>query len=679
MTDHRRAEKSKGATTLSRTASSPLRLATALGVLALAGTALAAPTIDAWDLQKTQRQERVRVRWSEPGAVELHEFPSARQVVVRLPEAAVAGDGIGALDLTSSDLVRNARVQSVTLADGRPGVQITFTLREWCRPVINTTPRWLTISLDAAAAQPTPDVSTPRAAAHQRILLSNADIDALLAGDFGAPDAPALGAGQGPATALPSFYVPPDLTEDERRAQTTGIADLGMLATTELLNRSVDIDFKDAELQNIIRSIASKLRLNIIMTPGQVRGNVTVSLVNVRLGDALDALLKSNNLAYKIETGGIVRIVPRSDVRGSDKELETRAVAINWLDAKDVSAVVKPFLSDSGKVEFSSQSNIVIVQDVPENLGQIQELIYRLDVPEKQVRMEARLVDLAEEAQRQLGFRWSIVSRDLVPGPVLDPAGVGETVGQFPESSMQGGIANIANPALNMNLRESVGIFGESFDLAARLQALENRREAITLATPTILSLNNIPASIEIKRQIPYRDAVNTSQGSVATIKFADVGTRVDVTPRITNNGHVTLVLETEQKIQVGADPATAVPIIDERFTATSVTVKDDQTVVLGGLRQFSSLSSEQGVPWLLRAPVLGWLFKSTDNTQNKLELFLFITPHIIKDPEPSVYERGIFEKIDYNWDLPDFYFDEMRPRKAPGEMKDTRIKTQMY
>ncbi|MDK2970360.1 MAG: type pilus assembly protein PilQ [Candidatus Sumerlaeota bacterium] len=660
---------------VSRTASPSTRLAAVLGAIALTSAAAwAGPTIDAWDLQQTQQQERIRLRWSEPGAVELHEFPSARQLVVKIPEAALGSAGIPDLDTSASSAIRNVRVTPVTLNDGRDGLQLTINLKSWQKPSVVSTPRWLTISLDAATAAPAVKASSA-AKQQSRILLSNEDIEALLTGDFGSADAPDTGAGQstaGAPNAFSSFYVPPDLTTEEKRAQATGIADLGMLATQDLLDRHVDIDFKDADLQNIIRSIAAKLKLNIIMTPGQVRGSVTVSLNNVRLGDALDALLKSNDLAYKIEQGGILRIVPRSEVRGSEKELETRAIAINWLDAGDVSAVIDPFLSADGTAEFSIQSNILIVQDVPENLGQIQELVYRLDVPEKQVRMEARLIDISESARRQLGFRWDITSQNTI-------ATQNAVGGTAPESTASIGISNIQNAALDATINEDIGIFGENFDVAARIQALEERNEAVTLATPTILSLNNIPASIEIKRQIPYRDAVNTDTGSVATVKFSDVGTRVDVTPRITNNGHVTMVLETEQKILVGNDEATGVPIVDERFTSTSVTVKDDQTVVLGGLRQFEALSSEQGTPWLLRAPILGWLFKGSSNRQQKLDLFLFITPHILKDPEPTALEKAMYEKIDYNWDLPDFYFDEVRTRKSPGEINDSRVKVQDY
>lgn len=645
------------------------RIAGLLAVTLLATTAWAGPAIDSWDLQKTENQERIRVRWNEPAPVEIEEFPAARQVVVRIPGARLATADVPALDLENSSLLRRARIQPIALSDGRDGVQITLTMTEWRQLSTVATPRWLSISF---AGQTTPGAP--------RLLLSNEDIEAFAGETYGSQRAPATGAGaanEPGAEPFASFWVPPDLTETER-ARAAG-ADIGLLQTNELMDRFVDLDFKDAELQNLIRSIARKLNLNIIMTPGQVRGRVTVSLANVRLGDALDAILKANDLSYKIDPGGIVRIVPRSEVRGSDKELVMRSIAINWVDAGEVARIIKPFLSGDGQVEYSLESNQLIVKDVPEVVGEIQGLVAGLDVPEKQVRMEVRLVDMTENAGRSLGFRsnWTNQSTEVVRtatganGAVGDPITVVEnlaTIGQVPTAAT----------ALDVIHHEDLSIFGESFRIRAQLKAHEDRGEAVTLANPIILSLNNQMAEIDINRKIPYQDAVNSTQGSVATVKFQDVGTRVELTPRITNNGFVTMQIATEQKIDKGRanlPNSGEIPIVDERYATTSVTVKDEQTIALGGLRQFEAVTSESGVPWFMRMPVLGWLFKSQQNNMNKLEMYLFVTPHIVKDPEPSVFEMGLYEKIDYNWDLPDFYFDEMRARKGPAELNDPRVK----
>lgn len=643
-----------------------------LGLALLVSTALAGPSIDAWDLQSAQSQERLRIRWSEPATVEMHEFPAARQVVVKIPGATLSNTGLPALNTSSSRVMQNARIQEVTFDDGREGVQLTLSMSRYHKPEMVATARFLSLTYNTAShgqPQPTSQENAPR------LLLSNADFDAIEGGaSFGSASSPSTGAGQAPAgnTINSPFFIPEDLTPEQRDPRAPAL-DRGMLATQELFDRQVDLDFKDADLQNIIRSIARRLSLNIIMMPNQVRGNVTVSLTNVRLGDALEAMLRANDLAYSIEQGGIVRIVPRSQVRASDKELVTRAISINWIDAADISSIINSFVSSDGTVEYSRESNVVIVKDVPEAVAEIQELIGRLDVPEKQVRMEVRMVDMSESAERSLGIRTNLTSRRTRTYTMLDEGGFDPTNPEFvvrPEYLGNIGVLPDTRGFFDFTMNEDINVLGARYDVDMRIRAQEDRGEAVTLAAPTILSLNNVPASIEIKRQIPYQDAVTSTQGQFATIKFADVGTKVELRPRITNNGFVSMEITPEQKILVGTEPTTGVPIIDERFALTSVTVKDEQTIALGGLRQFETTASEAGVPWIMRTPVLGWLFKNQTNTQNKLELYLFVTPSIIKDPEPTSYEYGLYEKIDYNWDLPDFYFDEVRARKSPRELE---------
>ncbi|MEO8377154.1 MAG: type II and III secretion system protein [Candidatus Sumerlaeota bacterium] len=207
-----------------------------------------------------------------------------------------------------------------------------------------------------------------------------------------------------------------------------------------------------------------------------------------------------------------------------------------------------------------------------------------------------------------------------------------------------------------------------------QIAAQEERGEAQVLANPTVLSLNNMPAKVEIKRQIPYLSAINSDQGSIGTVSFIDVGTEVNILPRITNNGYVQMAIEPNQIIDTGLRVVNT-PVTDERNVTASVIVKDEQTIALGGLREFTATASETGVPFLMRLPVLSWLFKNQENNQRKTELYLFVTPHIVKDPTPTAYQMGLYDKIDYNWDLPDYYFDQVYTRKAPAEENDPSIK----
>jgi len=639
----------------------------AAGILLLSTAAWASTSVTSWSLEEADGRETIRLKWDEPCQVEMSEFPAARQVVVRLLDAS-ATDAGEAPDFANSGVVEKARLQTVSMPDGKQGVQLTLGFSEWTRPTLHAAPGGLTISLDPAAVASSPAAAEP-------ITLGNGDIDALLSGKYGSASAPADGAGQaGTNDVFTSFYVPPDITAEEKALQAVG-GDVALKNTLALFERTVNLDYKDADLENVMRSIAARLKLNIVMMPGDVQGRVTVSLNNVRLGDAFDSMLRANELAYKIENGGIVRIVPRSAVQTTDFEIITQSIAINWIDASDAVQILTPFLSDEGKLSFHEQTNTLIVSDVPDSVAEIQRLLQRLDVPEKQVRLEVRLVDMTERAFRALGMQTNITSAETksfnpVEGGVVNT----DETSVIPDwNGTVGGIVE-AGDGLDMATTGNVGILGSDYTVQARLTALETHNEAVVLANPTIVSLNNTPAMIEVLRKIPYQDATNTTQGSVATIKFQDVGIRLELTPRITNHGYVIQDIKTAQKIQVGTFLST--PVVDERNTLTSVISKDEQTIVLGGLRQYEAQSSEGGVPWFMRVPVLGHFFKTSDDSHTKVELALFVTPHIVKDPEPGSYNTALYEKIDYNWELPDYYFDEVRMRKAPNETIDPRAKT---
>ncbi len=638
-----------------------------LSALALPGIAFSHNVhIESVAYETSGGQESLLIKWSEPTEFSVREFSSAGQLILRLDNAHLAENFINTIPKESPLKLHDLKINEVSSETGTTTVQLRMMLSPWSEYKVTETPGLLKIQPVSLA---TPQNNSPE----NVITLSNEDIEAL---KFGSIQAPKSGAGQSTAQgSTQAFYVPPDLTQEERE---TGIleSDFGMANTIALFDRTVNLDFKDAELENVIRSIANKLTLNLVLMPGDLTGRVTVSLNNVRLGDAFDAMLRSNDLAYKIEKGGIVRIVPRSEVQVSDKETVTQSVAVNWIDAAELVGILGSFISEEGDLQAHTQSNTIIVSDVPEKVAEIQALVQRLDVPEKQVRMEVRLVDMTESAFRGLGLSNSFAAEQTISASEVGAGGVvSDDITEITRTFGNTGGAVAVGSGLDITHNSTFNFLGKGYALESRLTALEQRSEAITLATPTIVTLNNISSSIEIKRQIPYRDAQNTAQGSVATVRFQDVGTKVEITPRITNNGYIVMDITPEQKILVQIDTATGTPVIDERLAVTSVIAKDEETIMLGGLRQFEAVNSEAGVPWFLKIPVLDVLFQTSENRQNKTELVLFVTPNIIKDPEPTAYERALYDKIDYNWELPDYYYDSVSIRSAEAEANNPYVK----
>ncbi|MBI1293238.1 hypothetical protein GC173_18695 [bacterium] len=705
-----------------RSASSKKFASLALLASLMAGSAFAAPKISDWSVQTSGNEETLSLQWNEEGAVEVSSFSESRQFIAVISGATLSEAAQKrTLSPGASKMFSRVRVNPVTLSSGEKAVQLTADLTEWTEVRTESTGDSLKVILSVPASiQAETEQAT---AAEPGLELTDELVAEMLARGAGSAQAPAAGAGQAPANdALSNYYVPPSAAGAPPSA-----TDLGQIQIDNKLSEMVArVDFQGTELENVLRLIAERAELNILIKPEDVKTKkVTLRLRNVTLRQMLDAILKMNDLGYTIEPGAIVNVVPRRLVKTSDREMATETIILNWVDVTEVRTALRPFIdssadssnsggSDTGRMEAATSSNMLIIRDVPENVRMIRELVSRLDRPEKQVLIELRLVNLSESASRSIGTRTSFQDQAYNPRTTVDPdtGGIGTSTisgsnsasgstsdsassslsgvtrsssASSSSSSTSSGSTSIAQDlvpnssgalgllapgasAASLRTVGTIGVLGADFDVNFQVNAEEQRGEAVTLANPTVLSLNNVEASVEITRKIPYQTGINTDQGSVATVSFEEVGTKVNLLPRITDNGYVQMTVEPEQTIDTGARPG-GVPQTDVRKVSASVIVKDEQTIAFGGLRQFDSSASENGVPYLLRVPVLSWLFKNQSNSQNKTELYLFVTPHIVKDPTPTTYQQALYEKIDYNYDLPDYYFDEVAARKGPGEL----------
>ena len=446
-----------------------------------------------------------------------------------------------------------------------------------------------------------------------------------------------------------------------------------------IFDQRVDLTFKDQDIQNVLRLIASRTGLNILMSPKQVSGTVTLQLRNVRLGTALEAILKVNDLAYVREADGIIRIVPLSEVQTSKIELKTEIVELNWVPAVTVSKTIEPFLTKNGKIEADSFSNSLIIVDSPPNLETIRLLIKKIDVPEKQVMIESRLVELNTEASKSFSIHWFALANDGdAASPLNAEAGsINGDRGSPIDTVINAGALGFAEgTSIGSPLAVDSGYgqiaFGTTlgnYKLGAALAALQGDNMVEILQTPKVITLNNIKANMEVIQKIPYFQAVQGAGGSTSNnVSFEESGVKIGVTPNVTPNGYVRMLLEVEQRIfrrrvQAPGTPesAFAPPVIDVRSANTNVIVKDEETVIIGGLRGVEGRESVQGIPYFTRIPVLGWLFKDKSNNMNKTDLVLFVTPQVIKDPVLTDQELSRYNKIDRQWHLPDYFYDDVR------------------
>lgn len=458
-------------------------------------------------------------------------------------------------------------------------------------------------------------------------------------------------------------YVPPTATAEEITAETAEAE----LLKQAIFAQTVTLSFKDADLQNVLRIISRKTGLNIIMSQKDVKGTVTVHLEDVPLGAALDSILKTNGLSFVLERGNIVRVVPRKEVRKKEIELKTIHRPVNWVQASSIKQTLEPFLTEDGQIQSDGGTNALIITDTPPNVAILEDLVGKLDIPEKQVMIEARMVDMSEGAQRALGITWGLLKFEP------EPAGWDDTpINPFtglpgPQSTSAFFDPTFARPG-QLNIGKLAHFFGETWSLDLTLSGMENRNEIVVLANPKVITLNNVKATIDITENLPYTEGVLSDQGQFVTeeVKFEETGIKMAVTPNITNNGYVRMTIEPEQRIlrRYVTTRYGVVPQIDTRKSLTNVIVKDEDTVVVGGLRKMQRSNDVTGVPWFHRIPLFGWLFKDNATTADKLELIIFVTPHIIKEPMLTAEEQFRYEQIDYDWELPDYFYDDVKITK---------------
>lgn len=446
------------------------------------------------------------------------------------------------------------------------------------------------------------------------------------------------------------FYIPP------KDKDTTPKAATAMLPEEDIFAQLVTLRFVNADLQNVIRMIARQTGLNVIMARNQVAGIITLDLEDVPLGSALDAILKTHGLAFVREPGGIVRIVPRAEIRATTIELKTVHIPVNWVPAEKLASTLRPFLTkvDGAQIQADGETNALIITDTPPNVDTLIALEEKLDVPEKQVMIEMRLVDMGKTFLRKIGVNWTLIqANDAISA--LDKDGFGSL--PVPLDDFYSG---------QLNWGKKVSFLGEDFDFDIFAGAYENRGLIKVLANPKVITLNNIPAKIEIIEDIPYTDSVIGSGGAI-TVKteFKEAGIKMEVTPNITNNGYIRMKIKPEQKIYRGRDPyIQEAPLIDKRLAETNVIIRDEETVVLGGLRQDNSNNLNSGTPWFMDIPVLGWFFKKNTIENSQLELVMFVTPHIIKEPSLTEVEKLEYQQIDTGWNLPEEFFAEKEEEK---------------
>ena len=425
------------------------------------------------------------------------------------------------------------------------------------------------------------------------------------------------------------------------------------------------LNFQDISVRAVLQLLADASGQNIVVSDS-VNGSVTLRLQNVPWDQALAIILRTKGLGQRKE-GNVILVAPQEELASREKAdlaaqnsvqqlepLRSEYLQINYAKAADLATLVKSqsnsLLSKRGNVAVDDRTNTLLLQDTPENLEQINRLVARLDIPVRQVEIEARIVLVNDDFERQLGARLGITSvnangnngivtttgtaagEDTIVGSALNVInGTGQFVNIPTGSAGAPQRYNVNLPVSNPAGSLAVGILSGAHLIDLELSAAQAETEAKVISSPRVITANQKQATIMQGVEIPYQQSASSGATSIS---FKNAVLQLQVTPQITPDNRIILDLDVRDD-EVGQviveSGGVNVPAIDTREVTTQVLVNDGQTVVLGGILTTNSRDAQTKVPWLGDIPVLGHLFKSTDRTNNKDELLIFVTPKIVR------------------------------------------------
>src|SRR6202142_2164154 len=442
----------------------------------------------------------------------------------------------------------------------------------------------------------------------------------------------------------------------------------------EYTGERLTLNFQDIDVRSVLQLLADTSGQNIVVSDS-VTGNLTLRLQNVPWDQALDIVLRTKGLDKRRQDNVII-IGPTEELAAREKaELAARKevqelspihsefLQVNYAKVADLAKMIRPvaggagggaggknsLLSARGSLSIDERTNTLLVQDTSENLMEIRRLVQTLDVPVRQVLIEARIVIVSDTFERDLGAQFGVTTAQTNGNRGL-LAVTGN--GQGTDTMVQSGLANLgagnpvtpvatpasANrymvnlPAANTNGSIGIALLGGSYLVDLALSAAENEGKSETISSPRVITANQKQATIMQGVEIPYQESASSG---ATTTQFKNAVLSLKVTPLITPDNRVILDLDVSDDSvgqQVTSATGGSVPSIDTRQIITQVLVNDGQTVVLGGILDTTKTRSANKVPFFADIPVLGYLFKSTTDINNKTELLIFITPKILRE-----------------------------------------------
>jgi type IV pilus assembly protein PilQ len=436
-------------------------------------------------------------------------------------------------------------------------------------------------------------------------------------------------------------------------------------------------NFQDIETRTLLQLIADTSGKNVVVSDS-VGGSVTLRLQNVPWDQVLDIVLRTKGLDKRVQDNVII-IAPTEELANREKAelaakkdlqalapMRTEYLQVNYAKATDIASLIqsqgggggggsgggKSLLSGRGSVTVDARTNTLLIQDTVESIANVRQLVATLDIPVRQVQIEARIVVVSEDFSRDLGVRagftgtesnganglfstsGSANSVDTTLSSALDnlTGGGGPYPVKVPTGSSAPNRYNVNLPAPSPAGALALMVLGSDYIVDLELSAAQSEGKGEVISSPRIIAANQQEAMIEQGTEIPYQEAASSG---AATIQFKKAVLSLKVTPLITPDNRLILDINVK-KDRVGQVIVTSggvnVPSIDTSEINTTVFIGDGQTVVLGGILETERRENEKKVPYLGDIPILGHLFKTTGRVNNKDELLIFVTPKILRE-----------------------------------------------
>lgn len=446
-------------------------------------------------------------------------------------------------------------------------------------------------------------------------------------------------------------------------------------ANQSYTGKKISLDFQDIEVRRVLQLLADFTGINMVAADS-VQGNITLRLKDVPWDQALDIILKTKNLD-KRRNGSVIWIAPVTELIKAEEDeakalaqsvklapIQTEYIQLNYTKVADVlklledsrnpkgaeanrttnteSLALESLLSLRGSAVADTRTNTLIINDTANNIDKIRKMIDLLDVSIKQVMVEARIVRATTDFTKEMGVKWGILSQGINKNNDLLVGGSEQTLWDLRTPDDDGKYTIDRTNGNNLNVDLGVTTAGASkiafglismsdFMLDLELSALQSDGYGEIISTPKVMTADKQKAKVSSGQQIPYQTTQTAGGAATATTEFKDALLSLDVTPSITPDGKVQMQLNITSDTRGGVAPNGEI-ILNKNQINTNVLVDNGETVVLGGIFEQETTSSQTKVPFLGDIPYLGRLFRKDVKSDNKRELLIFVTPRIVND-----------------------------------------------